>query len=246
MSLHSPFKYRDSIASPLAPSPMTLAASHLMVTSNLWSHSLDCMSLISFWLCFFFFNLCCSYNLCFILPFHILASREQHGLPDCPTQCSSGAFSIAWAFLWVLPSTHSDWKYFFPRNPVLTTKKVLERKPWWFLSILRRQVVLRMRWVLSSSREKKTAWVVTGNSGGWDVFLRLRETIPEVLGVAPQACQCLGYVSTLIEHQNYTECQLSCALSRDRYFALLCFCLWVFHSMCLGCFFHENQDFSSL
>lgn len=195
---------------------------------------------------FVYFNLCCSYNLCFILHFHSLTSQGQHGLPACPTQCGSEASSIAWAFLWVLPSTHSDWKYFSPGNPVLTTKKVLERKPWGSQFILRRQVVLRMGWVLSSLREKKTAWVVTGNSGGWDVLLRLRETIPEVLGVAPHACQCLGYVSTLIEHQNHTECQLSCALSRDRYFVLLCFCLWVFHSMCLGCFFHENQDFFSL
>lgn len=38
----------------------------------------------------------------------------------------------------------------------------------------------------------------------------------------------MDYVSTLIEHQNCTWCQLPCALRRAGYIKLPCFCFWVF------------------
>lgn len=120
MSPHSSFKCRDSRTSSLALTPMTLAIIWwLLVTSGAVLEPAHPLSLSGF----VYFNLCCSYSLCFILHFHSLTSQGQHGLPACPTQCGSEASSIAWAFLWVLPSTHSDWKYFSPGNPVLTTKE---------------------------------------------------------------------------------------------------------------------------
>lgn len=76
------------------------------------------------------------------------------------------------------------------------------------------------------------------NSSGLGVFLGLRRPFQKCreLGAAPQACQCLGYVSTLIEYQNSTQCQPSCALSRAWVHCASVF-VWIFHPMCLGCFF---------
>lgn len=113
------------------------------------------------------------------------------------------------------------------------------------LSLLRRQAELRMRWVLS--REKKPAWVVTGreNSSGWDAFLRLRETIPEVQGVGSRPtglpvfglCFSLDWVpephtvpAFVHSEQRWVHCAPLVGL-------------WVFHSLGLGCFLMKTRIF---
>lgn len=157
------FKCRDSIASSLAPSPMTLPTSYLVVFSNIRGLSVywKCLILRLWGLIFFVHIISVSVSLSTFLP---LRSNMASLLVPHNTVLRHPLLLEHSFGCYLLPIVTENIS--FKEIQCSPQRKFWHGKQGESLSLLRRQAVLRMRWVLS--REKKPAWVVTGreNSSG--------------------------------------------------------------------------------
>lgn len=197
MSLHSPLKCRDSIASPLVLSPMTLAASHLVVISNIWSLSVYCTSLISSWLCVFFI----------ISVVHIIFASFSHSTFS-PLRSNMASLLVPHnAVLRHLPLLEHFFGCYLPHIVTENTsfqeiQCSIQRKFWngnhGDLYPQKTSCTKDEMGLVKLKREENS---LGGNRKFW--WMRCISKAQGDHSRSVGSCQCLGYVSTLIEHQNH-------------------------------------------